>query len=207
MKKMMLLTAVVFAATMVLGTTAEAQTLALKPMFAKVACHASTATCVKMDLYQKMAATGSSPMAAASGASGGMASSRDNPVAARQNRSAAGGVENNPVDGGGGSALMRLSKNAARQVERITQQGRNRVAPDARNNQRSRSVVNPAVRNPLHRGGNPLDSNPTIDHTSAQTRPSAAGRSVNTMRPSAAERRYYNAVHQREITRHRPTDF
>jgi hypothetical protein len=207
MKKMMLLTAVVFVATMVLGTTAEAQTLVLHPLIAKVACHASTATCVKMDLYQKMAATGSSVGAAASGASGGMATSRDNPVAARQNRSASGGVENNPVDGGGGSALAKLNKNATRQREMIAKQGRNRVASDARTNQRSRSAVNPTVRSPLHRAGNPVDSNPTIDRAAVQSRSQSAGRSGNVMRPSAAERRGYDAVHQRQVTRHRPTDF
>jgi len=169
MKKMMLLTAVVFVATMVLGTTAEAQTLALKPLFAAVACKGNTAACVKLDLYQKMASTGSTASAASSGASNG-ASASSNPVTAVRG-GAAGGVENNTVDGGGSSAAPRLQANS-NHLARFASRGQRTVSQARANAER-------------------VQSNP---------------RAVNTARPSATERRGYDAIHTRLVTRHRPID-
>jgi hypothetical protein len=200
MKKMMLLTAVAFVATLALGTTAEAQTLTLKPMFATVACKGNTAACVKLDLYQKMADTGPSAGSAAAATPSGGASSHNNPVAARQGRSTAGGVENNPAEGGGGSVMATLHKNAVRQAQRS--------ASRARVSERSHAGAVRPVRNALERrGGNPTGNNPTVERASAQSRSQAAARPVYLMRPSASERRHYDAVHQRMVTRHRPTDF
>jgi len=200
MKKVMVLTAVAFVATLVLGTTAEAQTLALKPLFATVACKGNTAACVNLDLYQKMADTGPSAGSAAATAQSSAATSNNNPVSARQGRSAAGGVENNPAEGGGGSMLLKLNKNASRQAAR--------VGSRARANQRARVGQVATVRNPLERrGGNPTDNNPGSDRAAAQPRPQTAERAVSNTRPSASERRGYDAVHARQVTRHRPTDY
>ena len=56
MKKLIVLSMVASLATLAFGTNAEAQAVALKPMFATVACKGNTAACVKLGLYQKIAA-------------------------------------------------------------------------------------------------------------------------------------------------------
>jgi hypothetical protein len=128
---MMLLTVVASLATLFLCSTAAAQAIANpKTKAVTTSCKGNAAACVKLDLYQKMAATASGAGASAQGRSAsGAAASHNNPATARQGRAAAGGVENNPSEGGGGSVIMKLEKNADRQARLMAKNGRQQAAP------------------------------------------------------------------------------
>jgi len=124
----------------------------------------------------------------------GATAAANNPVTERRTR-AAGGVENNPTDDGGGSVQLTLRKNADRQREAM---------PSARSARSGHTVRDRSRLAP--RGGDPTENNPMVERTVGRTRTQATERPGNVVRPSASERRYYDAVHAREVTRHRPTD-
>lgn len=185
MKRLMLLSLVASLATLALGTSAEAQTVATKPMFATIACRGNTAACVKLDLYAKMASTGAGKAAGMS-KSPANATSR-NPGAARMGRAAAGGTENNPAMDGGRTVLKTRSHTARAQGHGVQA---------ARSNRLTRHGDNPTINNPNSSYRAP-----------AQQRVHAVERVTSRTRLNAVNNRGQNVVHNREITRHRPTDF
>lgn len=110
MKKGMLLGVVAALVTLALGTGANAQTT-VKSRVNKVNCPGSEAACIKLDLYQAMAATSSGTGKAATARGAAASNAR-----AAMHKSPLGGVENNPMSDGASSAAR--VQGAERQLHR-----------------------------------------------------------------------------------------
>ena len=114
MKRAMLLSVIAALAVLAFGATAAAQAqlpkAAMKEKVLRVACKGNAAACTKLDLYQKMAATGSNTSAAARGGSSSGAL-RSHAV---HNGRAAGGAENNPAAESGSASRARAERRELR---------------------------------------------------------------------------------------------
>jgi hypothetical protein len=210
MKKLIVLSAVAALATLVFATSASAQIARPKTMIAGVACHASTAVCVKLDLYQKIAATGEGGSASASGGqSRGQSvapTSAANPVTARRTR-ASGGVENNPVDDGGGAARLALARNADRQAKLLAQNAARQGGNQLRANRSARPGQDERMRSRLvRRGDDPTINNPDATGGTARPQAQAVERAQTRVQRTPAEHRMPAGLRLRETSRIRPSE-
>lgn len=204
MKRLMLLSLVASLATLAVGTSASAQTLATRPLFATVACRGNTAACVKLDLYSKIADTGGGVgMAKPSAVSAASATSRGNSGAARMGKAAAGGTENNPAMDGG-RAVLKTRSHSDRALKKGVGLERKQVVQQARPGHQSRARQ---VRGVARHGGDPTINNPDSSSRAPAQRARAVERVTSRTRLNASGNRAPDAVRSREITRHRPTDF
>jgi len=214
MKKLIVLSMVASLATLAYGTSAQAQAVALKPMFATVACKGNTAACVKLGLYQKIAATGTSIGSATARVGADTARSAGNsnaaavnPATSRRGRSS-GGVENNPAENGG-SALSKVYKNADMQAKLIAKNARARAVSENRAYQHARSGQVAHMRNRvMNRGGDPTINNPDSSGRAAVHRPMQNADRVNrASRLHSGDARAQQIIRARQNSRSRPTDF
>jgi hypothetical protein len=203
MKKMMFLAAVVSLATLGLCTSAAAQTAVPKNRRAMVACHGDAESCMKLDLYQAMAAT--SPTA---GSSMGRSSNTAAAASARKPASVhrsdpAGGVENNPADESSAFALAKMRKNADKQTKLLVKNN----DLQARTNPGARIVRQEALKNRLtHHGDDPTVNNPESDGATSRHHAVNAERPTTRPQVNRLDNKAPPAIRAREVTRHRPSD-